>query len=36
MSNRVNSNGNISFYFVANYLVTFGMERLEKAFSYYK
>ena len=24
------------FYFVANYLVTFGMERLEKAFSYYK
>ena len=24
------------FYFVANYVVTFGMERLEKAFSYYK
>ena len=24
------------FYFVANYLVTFGMERLEKALSYYK
>ncbi|MBR6951459.1 MAG: amino acid ABC transporter permease [Oscillospiraceae bacterium] len=24
------------FYFIANYVVTFGMERLEKAFSYYK